>query len=77
MPLIAGVVLNPSVTFLAITITGNHYIIDAIAGALMIVLVYLLYEAIFRRRYHTALAYARAKLGAGKPAPAPAQAPDA
>lgn len=65
-------VLYPSVTFLAITITGNHYIIDAIAGALMMLLVYLVYEAIFRGRYRTALAYARAKLGAGKPAPDPA-----
>ena len=62
-------VLYPSVTFLAITITGNHYIVDAIAGALMMLLVYLVYEGLFRRRYRTALAYAKAKLRAGKPAP--------
>ena len=40
----------------------------AIAGALMMLLVYLLYEAIFLGRYRTALAYARTRLSARKPA---------
>ncbi len=41
-------VLYPATTFVAITITGNHYIVDAIAGAVMVVIVYLLYEHVIR-----------------------------
>ncbi|MEE9284138.1 MAG: phosphatase PAP2 family protein [Dehalococcoidia bacterium] len=59
-------ILYPTVTFLAITITGNHYIIDAIAGALMMLFVFLLYEGIFRGRYRQALAYVRATVANGR-----------
>ena len=44
-------VLYPIVTFFAITITANHYIVDAVIGALMMLVVYLIYEVFFNRRY--------------------------
>ena len=44
---VAGV-LYPTLTLLAITITGNHYVVDAIAGGLVIVASFALYEAIDR-----------------------------
>ena len=37
-------VLYPAATLLAIVITGNHYVMDAIGGGLMMFVVYLVYE---------------------------------
>ena len=44
-------VLYPAAAFLSITITGNHYILDAIGGALMMLVVFLVYELVIRRGY--------------------------
>lgn len=44
-------ILYPLVTLLAITITGNHYIIDAIAGGLLIAGAFATLELGFRRRF--------------------------
>ncbi len=41
-------IIYPAITFFAITITGNHYIIDAVGGMAVIVASFLLYEA-YRR----------------------------
>ena len=43
-------VLYPTLTFFAITITGNHYIMDAIVGVFMMLVVFLAYEGIRRRK---------------------------
>ena len=45
----AGVVY-PTLTFFAITITANHYIVDAIAGGVVILASFLTYEVILRCR---------------------------
>ena len=37
-------IIYPTLTFFAITITGNHYIIDALGGAAVVLAAYLLYE---------------------------------
>ena len=42
-------VLYPTATFFAITITGNHYVIDAVGGGLMMLVVYLLYQRVILR----------------------------
>ena len=41
-------VLYPVVTFLAITITGNHFILDAIAGGILAIVSFVLMELGFR-----------------------------
>ena len=46
---VAGVVY-PTLTFFAITITANHYIVDAIAGGVVILASFLTYEVILRCR---------------------------
>ena len=43
-------VVYPTSTFFAITITANHYIMDAVVGGFMMLVVYILYEAIIKRR---------------------------
>ncbi len=44
-------VLYPTMTLLAITITANHYIMDAMAGALLVIAAFLTMELGFRRRF--------------------------
>ena len=44
-------VLYPSVTFLAITITGNHFIVDAVAGGLLAGVAFAVVELGFRERF--------------------------
>jgi hypothetical protein len=39
-------VLYPTVTFFSIVITGNHYVLDAVGGGLVILLVYLIYQEV-------------------------------
>ena len=46
---VAGVVY-PTLTFFAITVTANHYIVDAIAGGVLILASFLTYEAFLRCR---------------------------
>ena len=41
-------VIYPTITLAAIVITANHYFLDAAAGAVMMVLSYWVYEAVFR-----------------------------
>ena len=43
-------IVYPTMTFLAITITGNHYILDAVGGALLILAAFAIMELGFRRR---------------------------
>jgi hypothetical protein len=43
-------VLYPTATFFAIVITGNHYVIDAVGGALMMAVVYLIHQYGIRNR---------------------------
>ena len=44
-------VVYPAITLLAITITGNHYIMDAVGGGLLILASFLTMELGFRRRF--------------------------
>ena len=43
-------IIYPTTTLLAITITANHYIMDAIAGAALMIAAFALMELVFRRR---------------------------
>ena len=43
-------IIYPTLTLLAITITANHYIMDAIAGGALIILAFAIMEFGFRRR---------------------------
>ena len=43
-------VLYPTLTLLAITITANHYIMDAVGGGLLVIAAFLTIEFGFRRR---------------------------
>ncbi len=43
-------IVYPTMTFLAITITGNHYILDAVGGALLMLAAFAIMELGFRRR---------------------------
>ena len=43
-------IIYPTMTFLAITITGNHYILDAVGGAAIITATFFLHEGL--RRLH-------------------------
>ena len=52
---VAGVVY-PTLTFFAITVTANHYIVDAIAGGVVILASFLTYEAFLRCRSRWPLA---------------------
>ena len=58
-------VIYPTMTLFAITITGNHYILDAIGGGLLVLASYLTIELGFRRRFFlpAILSRARANLG--------------
>ena len=44
-------VIYPALTLFAITITGNHYIMDAVGGGLLILASFLTMELVFRRRF--------------------------
>ena len=54
-------VMYPTVTFFAITLTGNHYIIDALGGVGVIIASFLLYEGILRIKPRLSLGLASAK----------------
>ena len=43
-------VLYPTLTLLAITVTANHYIMDAVGGGLLVIAAFLTFELGFRRR---------------------------
>ena len=44
-------VIYPALTLFAITITGNHYIMDAVGGGLLVLASFLTMELGFRRRF--------------------------
>ena len=52
-------VLYPATTLVAITVTGNHYIMDAVVSVLMMGVTYILYEMVFRRRLLPKLRHAK------------------
>ena len=57
-------VLYPTVTFFAITLTGNHYILDALGGGAVALASYLLYEVLRRSKSRYAGAVSAAKSSA-------------
>ena len=58
-------VLYPVMTFFAITLTGNHYILDGVGGAAVIVASFALYGGIIWLKPNavTALVFAKSQLG--------------
>ena len=54
-------IIYPTMTFFAITVTGNHYIIDAVVGAAVITTSFLVYEAALRLKPHSPPVFALAK----------------
>jgi len=58
-------VIYPTMTLFAITITGNHYIMDAIGGGLLIMASFLTMELGFRRRFFVpgVVSWTHAKFG--------------
>ena len=55
-------VLYPALTLMAITVTANHYIMDAIGGALLIGVSFAAMELVIRRRLFLAGAVGRLRL---------------
>ena len=49
-------ILYPTITLFAITLTGNHYIVDAIGGGAVALVSYLVYESSLRLKTRTAIA---------------------
>ena len=49
-------ILYPTITLFAITLTGNHYIVDAIGGGAVALASYLVYEGSLRLKTRTSLA---------------------
>jgi hypothetical protein len=64
-------VLYPTMMFFAITITGNHYVLDAVAGGLVLLAAYLVYERLIRPG-HLQRACAAAVRGRSRSGPAAA-----
>jgi len=62
-------VLYPTLTLFAISITGNHYIMDAIMGGVTMLITYMLYESMFRRRLYRKLIPAKLRLHWNLPIP--------
>ena len=66
LPLRVLGVMYPAMTFFAITITGNHYIMDAVGGGVIILLSFLLYAAVLRLNLRLRFPMAYARAGAGR-----------
>ncbi len=62
-------VLYPTLTLFAISITGNHYIMDAVMGGVTMLVTYILYETMFRRRLYRKLIPAKLRLNWSLPIP--------
>ena len=58
-------VIYPAMTLFAITITGNHYVIDAMGGASVVLVSFLIYEALLRLKPNVTLAVATARVRVG------------
>ena len=58
-------IIYPTLTLLAITVTGNHYIVDALGGASIILASYLVYTGFLRTRsrYPELVRAARGQIG--------------
>ena len=58
-------VIYPTMTFFAITLTGNHFILDAVGGAAVALASFLGYEGFLRLRpyYRPSLAFAKSSMG--------------
>ena len=54
-------VVYPALTLFAITITGNHYIMDAVGGGLLILASFLAMELGFRRRFFLPVIFSRVR----------------
>lgn len=54
-------VVYPALTLFAITITGNHYIMDAVGGGLLILASFLAMELGFRRRFFLPILLSRVR----------------
>ena len=61
-------VIYPTMTFFAITVTGNHYIIDAVGGAVIIMASFVVYEGLLRLNLHPSLPLAVGKAHLGRAA---------
>ncbi len=55
-------VLYPTMTFFAITLTGNHFVLDALGGAAVILAAFLLYEGSLFVRLRTPIVYGFVKV---------------
>jgi hypothetical protein len=55
-------VIYPTMTLFAITITGNHFIMDAIGGGLLILASFLAMELGFRRRFFVPVMLTKAQM---------------
>ena len=62
-------VLYPAVTLLAITITANHYLVDAIGGGILIAGAFATLELGIRRRFYIPKLRARLRASAGRRRP--------
>ena len=51
----------PTVTLFAITITGNHFIMDAIGGGILIVISFLVVEFLFRNKLFAPARFSRSR----------------
>ena len=59
-------VVYPIITLFAITITGNHFIMDAIGGGLLIMTSFLAMEIGFRRWFFVPVILSRARMKLGR-----------
>ena len=62
-------ILYPTLTLLAITITANHYLLDAFVGGVMMALTYTVYEVVFTRRLFAKVNFASVRARIQAPAP--------
>ena len=62
-------ILYPTMTLFAITITANHYIMDAVVGGVMMALTYAVYEVVFARRLFARVSFASVRARILLPAP--------
>ena len=54
-------VIYPTVTLFAITITGNHFIMDAIGGGILILISFLVVEFSFRKKLFAPARFSRSR----------------
>ena len=62
-------ILYPTMTLLAITVTANHYLLDAFVGGVMMALTYAVYEVVFTRSLFAKVNFASVRARIQAPAP--------